>query len=377
MESEKKRGRPRKRSCDSSGSAIPLAIRRLDSGQRNETLFSERTHPNQDSSQNSSHNNLRIVNNNLNQSLFTNEILSNLRIVYNNLSESLFSNESLFNLRIVNISSNINISLNENLLSNEILSNLRIVNNNSLSNESLYNVENSIIDFEKVNLFKFEKEFGWNDTAVIIKLRAMRLLVPPDDPELYECPKCKGSMRRVEDRTRVLGFRYFCKDRSCNGIVNPAHNTWFSGLRSTEEEKNPLLRSLKLAFSLLCGIGVGLAAEATESNPETARKIYNLVRSISSHHLKSTTWTIGGEGCTIECDESHIFKRKYNRGGFTSLKIGGCLVPYVERPKSVLRWSFLIVRKTLSGLSWLHELLRDRPYTPILLQFMMASKFLG
>ena len=80
--------------------------------------------------------------------------------------------------------------------------------------------------------------------------------------------------------------------------------------------KKRILRSLKLTFSLLCGIGVGLAAEATEPNPETARKIYNLVRSISSHHLKSTTWTIGGEGCTIECDESHIFKRKYNRGQF-------------------------------------------------------------
>jgi hypothetical protein len=38
MESEKKSGRPRKRSCDSLISFIPLAIRRLDIGQRNEAI---------------------------------------------------------------------------------------------------------------------------------------------------------------------------------------------------------------------------------------------------------------------------------------------------------------------------------------------------
>jgi hypothetical protein len=44
MEGKKKRGRPQKPSCDSSESSIPLALRRLDVGQRNQTLFSERTH---------------------------------------------------------------------------------------------------------------------------------------------------------------------------------------------------------------------------------------------------------------------------------------------------------------------------------------------
>jgi hypothetical protein len=68
MEGEKKRGRPQKRSCDFSESSISLALRRLDVGQRNQTLFSERTYPHQESSHNSSQNNinrpinLRIVN---------------------------------------------------------------------------------------------------------------------------------------------------------------------------------------------------------------------------------------------------------------------------------------------------------------------------
>ncbi len=67
MES-KKRGRPRKRRCDYSYCPTPLAVRRLDVGQRNETLFSERTYPHRDSSHNSSQNDinrfikLRIVN---------------------------------------------------------------------------------------------------------------------------------------------------------------------------------------------------------------------------------------------------------------------------------------------------------------------------
>jgi hypothetical protein len=57
MEGEKKRGRPQKRSSDSSESSIPLELRRLDIKQRNQTLFSERTHPHRESSQI----NLRIV----------------------------------------------------------------------------------------------------------------------------------------------------------------------------------------------------------------------------------------------------------------------------------------------------------------------------
>ena len=120
---------------------------------------------------------------------------------------------------------------------------------------------------------------------------------------------------RVELRDRVvLGYRYRCKDKLCSGIVDPAENTWFSGLRTTEKERNPLFRWIKLCYSLLRGIGVGLAGQETDFNPNTSRKIYRLVRYISSHHLKSTTWIIGGQGCTIECDESYIFKRKYNRG---------------------------------------------------------------
>ncbi len=124
---------------------------------------------------------------------------------------------------------------------------------------------------------------------VILKLRTMRLLVPPDDPELYKCPNCCNDLRRVEEKDYVLGYRYRCKDKLCSATVNSGENNWFSCLRATEKDLNPLLRSLKICFSYLCGIGVGISAETTESNPKTARKIIRLVRYISSNHLKSTT----------------------------------------------------------------------------------------
>ncbi len=275
----KKRGRPRKRRCDSSDCPIPLAVRRLDVGQRNETLFSERTHPHRDSSHNSSQNyinrsiNLRIVNNNN----INNNNINNNNISNNNINNSLSSTHSL-----------------------------------STAN-SLFTEQSLSIDFNELNWFNFERVFGWSDTNVAVKLRAIGLLYPPDDPELYNCPKCNGDLRRSEDQKRILGYRYRCKVKNCSGTFNPAENTWFSGLHKSNEQ-NPILRSLKLCFCLLCGIGVGLAAEQTKSDPKFARKIYRKVRNISSHHLKSTTWTIGGPGLTVECDESHIFKRKYNRG---------------------------------------------------------------
>jgi hypothetical protein len=44
-------------------------------------------------------------------------------------------------------------------------------------------------------------------------------------------------------------------------------------------------------LSYLCGIEVGISAEVTQSNPKTTRKIVRLVRYISSHRLKSITYT--------------------------------------------------------------------------------------
>jgi predicted RNA-binding Zn-ribbon protein involved in translation (DUF1610 family) len=43
---------------------------------------------------------------------------------------------------------------------------------------------------------------------VIEKLKAMRLLVPPDDPERYKCPICGNILRRAEQQDRMLGYRY-------------------------------------------------------------------------------------------------------------------------------------------------------------------------
>jgi hypothetical protein len=204
----------------------------------------------------------------------------------------------------------------------------------------------------------------------------MRLLVPFDDPELYKYPNCAGCLRRVEEQNRVLGYRYRCKDgRLCNGVVNPADNTWFSTLRKIGEEPNLILHSLKLSFSLLCGIGVCLAAEQLDSVQKTKRKFYQLVWYVSSHPLKSTAWTIGGPGCNVECDDSHIFLRKYNRRrlyvledwwmfGAICRENGECFAMFVpDRTKNTL-W-----------LSWLHGLQQGRPFTPT--QAMKASQTLG
>ncbi len=153
MEGEKKRGRPQKRSCDSSDSSILLAFRRLDVEQRNETFFSERTHPYRDSSHNSSQN---------------------------------YINSSI-NLRIVNKS-----NMNYSLSSSQILSTA-----NSTS-----------FDFIKLNLFNFKRLFDWSDVNDTVKLRVIGLLYPPEDPEFHTCPKCNGDLHRSEEHGRVLGYRY-------------------------------------------------------------------------------------------------------------------------------------------------------------------------
>jgi hypothetical protein len=163
---------------------------------------------------------------------------------------------------------------------------------------------------------------------------------------------CVESMNRIEcwviDTVEKDGLL-------CNGVVNSADNTWFSTQRKTEEEPNPILRSLKLYFSLLFGIGVCLVAEQANSARKTARKFYRLIRYVSSYHIKSTTRTIGGPGCTAECDEFYIFKRKYNRGRLYVLEdwwmfdvicreTGECFAMVVlDRTKNTL-WPFMASR---------------------------------
>ncbi len=83
-------GRPRKRSCNSSFSFVPLDIRLLDVWLRNEAFFSERTHPYQESSHNSSQNNLIILNRNLES-----------YNISNSLSQSLITENSLFTSQFI------------------------------------------------------------------------------------------------------------------------------------------------------------------------------------------------------------------------------------------------------------------------------------
>ncbi len=163
--------------------------------------------------------------------------------------------------------------------------------NKNLSQSLFIDNNNLIIDFCKLTLFNFGTAFGWTDAMIIVKLRTISLSVSHDDPELYKCPNCCNAFRRVEEQDYVYSYRYLCKDKLCSGTVNPAENTWFSNLRATKKELNPLLRSLKICLSYLCGIEVGISAEVTQSNPKTTRKIVRLVRYISSHRLKSITYT--------------------------------------------------------------------------------------
>jgi hypothetical protein len=104
-----------------------------------------------------------------------------------NSSQNNINTSRSINLRIVNRipeSNNMNTSLSQSLF----------------TNNSLLTDDNLFIDFSKLTLFNFDRAFGRTDAMVIEKLKAIRLLVPPDDPELYKCQICGNILRRaVED----------------------------------------------------------------------------------------------------------------------------------------------------------------------------------
>ncbi len=83
--------------------------------------------------------------------------------------------------------------------------NLRIENNNNIKN-SLFTDQRLSIDFNELNWFNFESLWLVR-YKFVVKLSVIGLLYPPDDLELYKCPKCNEDLRRYEDQKRILGCR--------------------------------------------------------------------------------------------------------------------------------------------------------------------------
>ena len=128
----------------------------------------------------------------------------------------------------------------------------------------------------------------------------------------YECPDCGREMRLVEYKEGVDGYRWRC-DWSKEGkrhVVNRSirGGSWF------ERSKLGMDDILILTYGWVEKFTNGQLARMARVSSNTATDWCNFCREVCMGICLEESVSIGGEGTTVEIDESMFGKRKHHRG---------------------------------------------------------------
>lgn len=163
------------------------------------------------------------------------------------------------------------------------------------------------------------------------------------------CSTCGGQVR-------VDGHYFHCRSRSCRKITSVYNGSFFS------KSKMPCNQILQIGYYWLGGSGHGEIMRYTGVSDKTVTAYLGYYRQLVSSSIDGDDTMIGGDGVTIEVDESKFGKRKHNRGHHVE---GVWVIGGVERTPS--RGMFAEVVHDRSANTIKDVLLRHvRPGTTIL-----------
>ncbi|XP_023220813.1 uncharacterized protein LOC111622640 [Centruroides sculpturatus] len=164
------------------------------------------------------------------------------------------------------------------------------------------------------------------------------------------CPKCGGTMRKEPAPSDRFGFVYRCEKvqqkkkmrrrtggtvfrAMCTGSLSCTHNTFFERTQLTAQEV------LMLVYSWVKQEPVTVAAEECGVAPKTAVDWYNYCREVAEVFVShQQNIQLGGEGMTVEIDETFTRRRKYNRGRVTKGTQITIFGAYCRETKEVMYW---------------------------------------
>jgi transposase-like protein len=117
------------------------------------------------------------------------------------------------------------------------------------------------------------------------------------------CSSCASEMRLMNTRGS-----WRCESRRCNQQTSIRANSFFS------RSKLPCSKILAMAYFWVHRSKTTQICTMTGLSPNTVCDFQMHFRQLVAENLREVGTVIGGEGITVEIDESKLGKRKYNRG---------------------------------------------------------------
>lgn len=120
------------------------------------------------------------------------------------------------------------------------------------------------------------------------------------------CSNCNSLLKFTRCRKIKIGWIYRCTSRICDLRFGLFNDTLLEGI------------SIDSFFIVLAGFALKkkIVEIVTESNitEKTVLKYFKMLREACVEKIHNENIVLGGENVEIEIDESHLFRRKYNRG---------------------------------------------------------------
>ncbi|XP_052901693.1 uncharacterized protein LOC128309363 [Anopheles moucheti] len=148
------------------------------------------------------------------------------------------------------------------------------------------------------------KKITENELSLVGLLQKAEIL-----PPTQLCRKCNRRMKLKATR-KANSCKWICKPTSsCTG--------WECTVRTGSIFKNSRLslsQLMELTYEWSQDVKRSSASAECGANKSTVLKWYAFLREVTAEYIEINQGQIGGDGLTVEVDESVVTKRKYNRG---------------------------------------------------------------
>lgn len=166
------------------------------------------------------------------------------------------------------------------------------------------------MDFSKLKYNDFLKIVSNNN---ILFTFFKHFSIMKHNTERLSCPNCENTeLKLVSLKNSPIGHSYRCPKRNCRKFVSCFKNTIF--------ENKCVVVGLTILAGFVSKKKISEVMEDSGFDEKTVYFYYSLFRKKCILEFNESNSILGGEDMIVEIDESHLFKRKYNRGNILAFE---------------------------------------------------------